>query len=53
MTGMSHVLETIVVLIGGGSLGSFGLYMGYKLSRYRLHRKNEEVQTVFTRTNLD
>jgi hypothetical protein len=43
----------IGVVIGGGLLGFLGLYLGYKLRRLRPHKKSEEIQTVFTRSNLD
>jgi hypothetical protein len=50
---MSRFLEILAVALGGGSLGAFGLYVGFKLSRYRPHRKSEEIQTVFSRNKLD
>jgi len=43
----------MAVVLGGGSLGALGLYLGYKLQRYRPHRKSEEIQTIFTRNKLD
>jgi hypothetical protein len=50
---MTRILSTIAVVLGGGSLGAFGLYLGYKLHRYRPHRKSEELQTLFTKNKLD
>ena len=34
-------------------MGAFGLYLGYKLSRFRPRRKSEAVQTLFSRFPLD
>ena len=50
---MFLVFEIAAAVIGGSSPAALGLYMGYKLSRYRRHRKSEELQTLFTRSNLD
>ncbi len=49
---MNTVL-TIAGIAAGGLLGVLGLYLGLKLRRLRPHRKSEEIQTVFTRNNLD
>jgi hypothetical protein len=50
---MIRVLSFLAIVLGGGSLGAFGLYLGYKLSRYRPHRESEEIQTLFTLNKLD
>jgi hypothetical protein len=53
MSSMGRLLSMLVVVLGGGSLGALGLYLGFKLSRFRPHRKSAEIQTVFTRSDLD
>jgi len=50
---MVRALEFSVVVIAGGSLSVVGLYLGFKLARFRPHRKSEEVQTAFSRNRLD
>ncbi len=34
-------------------MGAFGLYLGYKLPRFRPRRKSEAVQTLFSRFPLE
>ena len=50
---MTRILGTLAAALGGLALGGFGLYMGYKLSRLRPHRKSQEIQTLFSRNKLD
>lgn len=50
---MVGFLSALAVVVGGGSLGALGLYLGYRLSRLRPHRKREELQTLFTLNKLD
>jgi hypothetical protein len=47
------ILFTLVAGVLAASLGALGIYGGYKLSRLRPHKKSEEIQTVFTKSNLD
>jgi len=35
------------------ALGSLGVFLGWKLSRFRHHRKSEELQTLFSNRRLD
>jgi len=50
---MARLLEFSAVVIAGAGLCVFGLYLGFRLSGLRAHRKSEEVQTLFTRNRLD
>jgi hypothetical protein len=50
---MVRVSSISVVVLAGVSLGLFGPFLGYKLSRYRPHRQSEEIQTILTRNKLD
>jgi hypothetical protein len=53
MTGMIRIFEILAAAICAGGLGILGLFVGLKLSRFRRHRKNDEIQTVFTKNRLD
>jgi hypothetical protein len=53
MAGMVRILVILAVALVGGSLSALGLYMGRRLSRLRSHRKSEEIQALFSKTNLD
>ena len=53
MTDMTRFFEILVTAICGVGLGVLGLFVGTKLSRFRQHRKSEEIQTVFTKDRLD
>jgi hypothetical protein len=50
---MVRFLGILAVALGGGALGAFGLYVGRKLSRYRLHHESEESQSLFCKNRLD
>jgi hypothetical protein len=48
-----RVVSIAIAAFGGVALGVFGLYIGYKLARFRPHRKSQEIQTLFSRNKLD
>jgi hypothetical protein len=50
---MTRILSILAAALAGLALGGFGLYIGYKLARFRPHRKSQEIQTLFTRNKLD
>jgi hypothetical protein len=53
MQDMTRILSTLAAALGGLVLGGFGLYLGYKLARFRPHRKSQEIQTLISRNKLD